>query len=103
MVLKSNVPDRARITSSASAAVSPFFLSTRPSVSVLPTLPSIVPGGPIGAGAAALPTPAGPGFAPAEPAPPAEPTPSDRPGGASGRDGTIAIGVADSASRLIAP
>src|ERR1700753_3631837 len=89
MVLKSNVPDSARITSSASTAASPLFLSTRPSVSVLPTLPSIVPGGPIGAGA----TGAGAGL----------PAPAPGPGSASGRDGTIAVGVADSASRLIAP
>src|SRR5882757_9194271 len=87
MVLKSNTPDSARITSSASAADSPLFLSTRPSVSDLPTLPAITPGGPTGAGAAG---------ALADPA-------AGAPASTSGRDGTVAAGVARSASRLIAP
>ena len=51
IVSKSSTPDSARITSSASAADRPLFLSSLPSVSDLPTLPSIAPGGPTGAGA----------------------------------------------------
>src|SRR5262249_21494968 len=112
---------------SASAADRPLRLSTRPSVSDRPTLPWTPRGAPppapssepsgawppgslrwIPVGALSLAPPAEPG-APGSLCwiPPGRPTGGgtdpDGPRSASGCDGTIAVGVARSAARLIAP